>query len=84
VFNDLLTLLSRLKDKHQVELFVISDQQKALGLGNTALRLPKDIPEWVSPIVSIEPAQLFCYHLTQAKGFDTESPRSLRKVTKTQ
>jgi fructoselysine-6-P-deglycase FrlB-like protein len=29
------------------------------------------------------PAQLFCYHLTRAKGYDTENPRKLRKVTRT-
>lgn len=84
VFDDLLVLLKRLKDKHQVELFVISDQQPALDLADTAIPLPTDVPEWLSPIVSIVPAQLFCYHLTRAKGFDTEEPRSLSKVTKTQ
>lgn len=84
VFDDVLSLLKRLKDEHQVELFIISDQSTALDLADTALSLPKDIPEWLSPIVSIVPAQLFCYHLTRAKGFDTEEPRSLSKVTKTQ
>jgi len=84
VFDDVLGLLKRLKEKHQVELFIISDQSAALDLADTALPLPKDVPEWLSPIVSIVPAQLFCYHLTRAKGFDTEEPRSLSKVTKTQ
>lgn len=84
VFDDLLVLLKRLKVKHQVELFVISDQQPALDLADTAIPLPTDVPEWLSPIVSIVPAQLLCYHLTRAKGFDTEKPRSLSKVTKTQ
>lgn len=84
VFEDILALLERLKDDHQVELFVISDQQAALELADTALMLPPDIPEWLSPIVSIVPAQLFCYYLTRAKGFDTEEPRSLSKVTRTQ
>ena len=47
------------------------------------LRLPNKLPEWLSPIPAIVPAQLFCYHLTQAKGFDTEGPRGLTKVTMT-
>jgi glucosamine--fructose-6-phosphate aminotransferase (isomerizing) len=84
VFEDILALLQKLKEGHQVELFVISDQQAALDLADTALALPPDVPEWLSPIVSIVPAQLFCYYLTRAKGFDTEKPRSLTKVTKTQ
>ena len=84
VCDDLLSLLKRLREKHQVELFVVSDQPAALDLADTAIPLPEDVPEWLSPIVSIVPAQLFCYHLTRAKGFDTEEPRSLSKVTKTQ
>ncbi len=83
VFPDLLELLQRLKQEYQVELLIISDQDAALSLADSALRLPDDIPEWLSPIVSIVPAQLFCYYLTRAKGFDTEAPRSLHKVTKT-
>ncbi len=44
---------------------------------------PKDMPEWLSPLVGIVPAQLFCYHLTRARGYDTETPRGLLKVTRT-
>ncbi len=57
---------------------------EALGLGNAgALRLPGDLPEWLTPLVSIVPAQLFCLHLARAKGLDTEAPRHIRKVTLT-
>jgi len=34
-------------------------------------------------LVSILLAQLFAYHLTIAKGYNTEQPRSIRKVTET-
>ena len=37
----------------------------------------------VTPIPAIVPAQLFCYHLTRAKGYNTEGPRGLSKVTLT-
>jgi glucosamine--fructose-6-phosphate aminotransferase (isomerizing) len=83
VYQDLMTLLTRLKEDYLVELLVISDQDEALSLANSALRLPEGIPEWLTPIISIVPAQLFCYYLTQSKGYSTESPRSLHKVTKT-
>jgi len=33
--------------------------------------------------VSIVPAQIFCYHLTRAKGYDPDNPRGLGKVTLT-
>jgi glucosamine--fructose-6-phosphate aminotransferase (isomerizing) len=47
------------------------------------LRLPAGLPEWLTPLVAIVPAQLYCYHLTRAKGYDPEQPRTLRKVTLT-
>jgi len=36
-----------------------------------------------NPLVGVVPAQLFCYHLTRAKGYDPEAPRGLTKVTRT-
>ena len=83
VLADLSALLRRLRSEHGAELLVISDSDEALTLGHAALRLPPGLPEWLTPLVSIVPAQLFCYHLTRAKGYDTEAPRSLRKVTLT-
>ncbi len=83
VFADLLALLKRLRDEHHAELLVVSDSEEALALGHLALRLPAEMPEWLTPLVSIIPAQLYCYHLTRAKGYDPELPRSLKKVTLT-
>ncbi len=84
IYADMLALLSRLISQHRAELLVISDQEEALALGRTSLRLPGGIPGWLSPVVSIVPAQLFCYHLTRAKGYDPEAPRGLSKITLTQ
>lgn len=83
VYEDVLALLHRLKQEREAELFVISDEDAALAAGKFALRLPPDVPEWLSPLVGIVPAQLYCYHLARAKGYDTETPRGLRKVTLT-
>jgi len=83
VFDTMLALLSSLVSEYQVELLVISNEEEALSLAHTPLRLPAELPEWLSPLVSIVPAQLFCYHLTRAKGYDTETPRGLSKVTRT-
>ena len=82
-FNDLLTLLHRFRDEYQADLLVISDSDDALALAPSALKLSGDVPEWLTPLVTIIPAQLYTYHLTRAKGFDTEAPRGLRKVTLT-
>ena len=83
VFPDLLTLLSNLANRHKARLLVLSNDDAVLALAHTGLRLPSDLPEWLSPIVSVVPAQLFCYHLTCAKGYDPEKPRGLTKVTRT-
>ena len=83
VFDDGLALLTRLVKENGAELLVVSNDQRALALARTPLALPADLPEWLSPLVAIVPAQLFCYHLTRAKGYDTEAPRQLVKVTRT-
>jgi len=82
VFDSMLEMLKRLHDL-SAELVVISNDKKALSLAQVPLNIPADVPEWLSPLVSILPAQLFAYHLTIAKGYDTEQPRSIRKVTET-
>lgn len=82
VLDSMLEMLKRLRDL-SAELVVISNDKKALSLAQVPLAIPTDVPEWLSPLVSILPAQLFAYHLTLAKGFNTEQPRSIRKVTET-
>lgn len=83
VLPDMLGLLKNLRETHRVELTVISDNLEALALAQSPIQLPAGIPEWLSPIIAIIPAQLFCYHLTRARGFDTEAPRTIHKVTET-
>jgi glutamine---fructose-6-phosphate transaminase (isomerizing) len=83
VFADQMALLRRLRDTG-ANLVVISDSDEALAVSDACLPLPPGLPEWLTPIVDIIPAQLFCYHLTRAKGYDTEHPRTINKVTLTQ
>lgn len=78
--RNMLTHLRRDKD---AELVVISDDEAVLALGQSPIQLPLHIPEWLTPLVSIIPAQLFACHLTEVKGYDTEKPRSITKVTET-
>ncbi len=83
VFEDMLTLVRKLREDHLAEVLVISNQQSALDLAQSPIAIPKDVPEWLSPLVCILPAQLFAYHLTVGKGFSTETPRWITKVTET-
>jgi glucosamine 6-phosphate synthetase-like amidotransferase/phosphosugar isomerase protein len=41
------------------------------------------VPEWLSPLAGIVPAQLFAYHLTLTKDYDENRSRSISKVTET-
>jgi glucosamine--fructose-6-phosphate aminotransferase (isomerizing) len=83
VFDSMLKMLTRLREEISAELVVISNDKKALSLAQIPLTIPADVPEWLSPLVNILLAQLFAYHLTRAKGYNTEQPRSIRKVTET-
>lgn len=83
VFDSMLEMLVRLRERQHAELVVISDDTRALSLAQSAMRLPNGIPEWLTPLVTIVAGQLFACHLTRAKGYDTETPRSITKVTET-
>lgn len=83
VFDSMLQMLRRLREEMSAELVVISNDRKALSLAQVPLSIPADIPEWLTPLVGILPAQLFAHHLTAAKGYDTEQPRTIHKVTRT-
>jgi glucosamine--fructose-6-phosphate aminotransferase (isomerizing) len=69
--------------KRDAEAVVISDHASALALARVALRLPADVPEWLSPLTSIVPGQLLAMYLAAAKDYDVDRPRGLRKVTET-
>lgn len=75
-------ILERLRADGAEDL-VLSDEPSLLALGRRAIALPAGVPEWLRPIVSIVPAQLYAYHLTRARGLDPDSPRGLAKVTRT-
>jgi glutamine---fructose-6-phosphate transaminase (isomerizing) len=83
VHQSMKDMLTRLRKQKDAELVVISDDSDILALAQSPIQLPPQIPEWLTPLVSIIPAQLFACHLTGVKGYDTETPRSITKVTET-
>lgn len=82
VAPELVTLLRRLRERG-AELLVISAHESALAIAQTALLVPSGMPEWLSPMVTVVQGQVFALGLTLAKGYEPDSPRSLRKVTRT-
>lgn len=65
------------------ESIVISDDEATLAMARTPLKIPVSVPEWISPIISILPGQLFAMHLANVRDYDVDRPRGLRKVTET-
>jgi glucosamine--fructose-6-phosphate aminotransferase (isomerizing) len=78
----LVELLGRLRDRGG-DIVVVSDSPAFRAVAGRSIDLPEGVPEWLRPVVSIVPAQLYAYHLTRARGIDPEAPRALRKVTLT-
>ena len=67
----------------EAALIVISNDPGAADVTTNLMSFSEDAEEWLSPIPAIVIGQLFAYHLTMARGLDPESPRGLRKVTRT-
>ena len=82
-FDDMLALAQELRDRG-AELLIVTDEAAAKPLATTLLPLAPELPEWLSPLAAIMPGQVLALHLAQAKGFDPDKPRGLRKVTLTQ
>jgi len=82
VANEMVEFLERLSERG-AELIVISALERALAVARTPLALPAGVPEWISPLVTVVPGQLFALGLTLSKGLDPDAPRGLRKVTLT-
>lgn len=62
---------------------VFSNEPSSLELAAAPIALPAGMPEWVSPMAAIVPAQLLAFHLSRQRGYDPDNPRGLNKVTKT-
>ncbi len=81
-FDDMRDLAHELKTR-DAELVIISEAEAALALATTSLPLTESVTEWLSPIAAIVPGQLLALHLALAKGLDPDTPRGLKKVTRT-
>ncbi|HVL54639.1 MAG TPA: SIS domain-containing protein [Vitreimonas sp.] len=77
----MLELLGRLREEHGADVVAISDRNDVASAA--ILPIPAGVPEWLLPIVSIVPGQLFAAQLARARGLDPEAPRHIRKVTLT-
>jgi len=69
----------------RAEVLAIADpaNREVAARASRVLRLPHRIPEALTPIPYIVPAQIFAACLAVEKGLDPDRPRTLSKVTRT-
>ena len=67
----------------RARVIAMSDRDDVLARTAAGIRLPTGVPEWLSPIVSVVPGQLWARSLALAKGIDSDQPRGLTKITRT-
>jgi len=82
IFEDVKELLDRLRDL-EAETLIISDDNEVLGAAHLPLPVPTGLPEWLTPLVTVLPGQLFALNLTIQKGLNPDQPEGLTKVTET-
>jgi len=65
------------------DVVAISDDQEFLAAADTALPLVPDVPEWLSPLLTVVPGQVAALRLATLRGEDVDSPSGLTKITLT-
>ena len=82
VFNDMQQMFEDVKNL-QAETITITSDDKMLGESNLGFRIPSDIPETLSPVVSVIPGQFLGRQLAIERGLNPDKPEGLHKVTET-
>jgi glucosamine--fructose-6-phosphate aminotransferase (isomerizing) len=77
-----LDLLEKLHER-KAELLVISNDETAFAYARNTMRLPPQMPEWLTPFAAVLHGQVFALRLALVKGHDIDQPRGLTKVTVT-
>ncbi len=75
-------LARALKNRHPA-IIGFAHNPDFLHGAETAIRIPGNVPEWLSPLVYAVAGQLFAHWLSVAGDHDPDRPRGLSKVTKT-
>jgi len=82
VFEQMADMLQQL-NQHKAETLIISNDADLLTKATKPLVIP-EVPEWLSPVVSVIPGQVFAMEQALTRGLEVDKPRGLSKVTITQ
>jgi glutamine---fructose-6-phosphate transaminase (isomerizing) len=64
-------------------VIAISDDPDFLAAADTALPLVPDVPEWLSPLLTVVPGQVAAVRMAILRGENIDSPAGLTKITLT-
>ncbi|MEN2983433.1 MAG: SIS domain-containing protein [Dictyoglomaceae bacterium] len=70
----------KILEEKNVDLFIFSNEESLFNIYN-GFFINSNIPEEISPLLFILPAQFFSYFLTTLKNLDPDQPRFLKKIT---
>jgi glucosamine--fructose-6-phosphate aminotransferase (isomerizing) len=62
----------------------VTDNDAVLAEADIAVAIPPQLPDWVTPLLAVIPAQAAALRLAELKGGDVDRPEGLHKVTLTQ
>lgn len=65
------------------EVIAISDDTVFLEQADTALPLVPEVPEWLTPLLTVVPGQVAALRLATLRHVDVDSPAGLTKITLT-
>ena len=78
----ILELLTYLKEI-STHTLLVTNEKILLAACSENFYIPEDYPEEVTSYITVVFGQLFAYHLAFTKGLGPDTPRGLRKGTKT-
>jgi glucosamine--fructose-6-phosphate aminotransferase (isomerizing) len=70
-------------NEREAEVIAFSDDETILEKADISIQLPITAPEWLSPITTIIPGQLFALTLAHLRRYNVDRPRAIQKVTET-
>lgn len=77
VFPQMVDMWEKLNE-HNAETLIISNDANLLSQATKQLPIPA-VPEWLSPIISVIPGQVFAMQQAIARGLEVDKPRGLSK-----
>jgi glutamine---fructose-6-phosphate transaminase (isomerizing) len=61
----------------------VTDNPAVLAESDIAVAIPQELPDWITPLLTVIPAQAAALRLAELSGGDVDRPEGLRKVTLT-